>query len=203
MQKGYKRIESVICIAITDLKKMGLVVEGEIRSGTITTYRNKKPTSCFKVIVDLNTTPGYVAFGYSVNNKPIVYKVFLDKVSSNLGKGHYYYFICPETKQLCRKLYFSGNTQKFVHRSQIEGYIYETQAESKKWSKYRRTYGLLYLQRDALDELNKKFSKNIYKGIGTKRYKRLIKIIDPSIGKPQPEYSAHEAMLRMMRGKKF
>ncbi|OYD44074.1 hypothetical protein CHU00_18800 [Sphingobacterium cellulitidis] len=59
------------------------------------------------------------------------------------------------------------------------------------------------MKRNALEELNKKYSKNTYKGIGTKGYKRLIKTIDPTIGKPQPEYSAHEAIVRMMQGKKF
>lgn len=203
MHKGYKRIESVTSISIKDLKRMGLLVDGEIHAGNVSTYRKKIKVGSFAVLVDVHSSVPYVAFAYTLNDRNISFTVFLEKVSSNLGKGHYYYFICPITGKQCRNLYLSTSNGRFVHRSQIEGYIYETQAESKKWSKYRRTYSLLYLQRNALEELNKKYGKNTYKGIGTKRYKRLIKIIDPTIGKPQPNYSAQEAMVRMMQGKMF
>ncbi|OYD44075.1 hypothetical protein CHU00_18805 [Sphingobacterium cellulitidis] len=100
---------------------MGILVDGEIHAGNFSTYQKKVKVGSFAVLVDVHSSVPFVAFAYTPNECNISFTVFLEKVSSNLGKGYYYYFIFPITGKQCRNLYLSNSNGRFFHRSQIEG----------------------------------------------------------------------------------
>ena len=63
-------------------------------------------------------------------DEPRNYKVYLTSTPSNLNRGEIWYFICPQTKKRCRKLYSIGGY--FLHREAFNGCMYKIQIESKK-----------------------------------------------------------------------
>ena len=101
-------------------------------------------------------------FSYEYNGETHTYDVALRWKRSNLNpesEHGYYYFVCPETGNLCRKLYLVGG--RFVSRRAFRA-LYPVQTYSKKYRSDTRAW------RDfvAVDDLvfNQRFRREYYRG---------------------------------------
>ncbi len=164
-------------INISDLKKWGYLEPNQSKQGTITWKTNGSPTGSISMLVSTYTKPGYMTLTYSYAGEPERhFKVKLITLPSNLGKGVVWYFLCPSTHKRCRKLFMIDGY--FLHREAFKGAMYESQTHSKKYRELDKTMGA-YLRRDwYYPELYKKHSKKTYAGKPTKRYLRLMKLIE-------------------------
>ena len=113
---------------------------------------------------------------YSVNGDPKNYKVEIISKPSNLGKGEVLYFVCPSTKQQCRKLHLQCGY--FLHRTAFQNLMYSKQIESKKFRYLGKVFDYIFNPDEIYQERYKKYFKTHYKGKPTKRYLRVKKKID-------------------------
>ena len=120
----------------------------------------------------------YVELDYKYNDEPRKFKVKLISMPSNLGKGKIWYFLCPQTKKRCRKLYsISGY---FLHREAFSGCMYECQTRSKTWREREKSFGSHFEIDKYYEEIYSKHFQRYYRGKPTKRYSKLMRKIDLS-----------------------
>ena len=110
-------------ISITKFSNWGYLKPNQIRNGKISWSINENSTGSISIMIDTFAAKPFVRLDYLCNGTPINYKIQLIKVSSNLGKGFYWYFICPQTGRQCRKLHLVGSY--FYHRTAFNGCMYE------------------------------------------------------------------------------
>lgn len=119
----------------------------------------------------------YIVLSYNYQGKSKEYRVNLVSRLSNLGRGKYWYFVCPVTKKNCRTLYCVNGD--FLHREAFKNIAcYKTQTESKDWRELRRKIERFYSRDEVYKELYSKHFKKFYKGQPTRRYLQLMKKID-------------------------
>jgi hypothetical protein len=162
-------------ISISDLARMGFLRQNSTNINTVIWKKKGVETASITLTVNLYTPRHcFAEFSYSCTQGPIEYRVQMEALPSNLGKGKLWYFICPRTGKRCRKLHFLEGY--FLHRSAFPSALYELQT----WSKedryeatkpiYRSTFAeIIY------DELYSNNFKKTYKGKLTKRYKMVLK----------------------------
>jgi hypothetical protein len=160
--------DDVLQISISILKKWKYLEPGGIMSGTIRWSRNENETA--KIGITVNTCTHHVELDYRYNKEPIKYTIQLVSLPSNLGKGEVWYFCCPKTNNLCRKLYFYHGY--FVGRRAIPDAMYRKQTESKRYREFAIMYGAALN-----DEYShpKKYAKLYYRGKPTPRQKKFEK----------------------------
>lgn len=159
--------------SISDLRKLDYLTPESWKSGILSWSRNGIPRGSISISVCTYGSP-YLQLSYALDKtKEVEYKVDMIKVPSNLGKGHVWYFRCPYTQMLCRKLYSIDGY--FMHREAIKGY-YEKQIQSKKYRELERLYGPIYVANKTFEETTKKYFKRWYKGQPTKRYRKILAI---------------------------
>lgn len=172
-------------IDISKLKGWGYLDPEQIKSGTLNWSRNGNPTGSISIQVNTHSEQPYIELDYKYRDEPRNYKVRLVSIPSNLGKGLIWYFLCPQTKKRCRKLYSIGGY--FLHREAFKGCMYETQTQSKKYRQLDKILGA-YLKSDNLySELYKKNFKKTYAGKPTKRYLRIMEQIQKAESVPYHE----------------
>ena len=177
--------DEVLQISITKLKEWSYLNPEQIKSGTITWSRNGTPIGSISIQVNTKSEQPYIELDYKYRDEPRNYKVRLVSIPSNLGKGLIWYFLCPQTKKRCRKLYSIGGY--FLHREAFKGCMYETQTQSKKYRQLDKILGA-YLKSDNLySELYKKNFKKTYAGKPTKRYLRIMEQIQKAESIPYHE----------------
>ena len=162
-------------IHISKLKGWGYLDPKQIKSGTLNWSSNGNPTGSISIQVNTHIEQPYIELDYKYRDEPRNYKVYLTSTPSNLNRGEIWYFICPQTKKRCRKLYSIGGY--FLHREAFNGCMYETQTQSKY---VRQQLGLmkrLFLDDEIYEEITKKHFKKSYAGKPTKRYLKLIEQI--------------------------
>lgn len=120
----------------------------------------------------------FIEISYEHDGKLVESKVALTTLPSNLGKGHLYYFICPQTKVRCSTLYLINGL--FLHRSASRGTyriknIYRKTRERHKWVKS------IHARINAGNELNQPYFKATYAGAPTKRYKKILRALQAEI----------------------
>lgn len=162
-------------IHISKLKGWGYLDPEQIKSGTLNWSRNGNPTGSISIKVNTQTEQPYIELDYKYRDEPRNYKVRLVSMPSNLGKGLIWYFICPQTKKRCRKLYSIGGY--FLHREAFNGCMYETQTQSKKYRQLVKTLGAYFKSDNLYSELYKKNFKKSYAGKPTKKYLRIMEQI--------------------------
>ena len=172
-------------ISISKLKEWEYLNPEQIKSGTITWSRNGNQTGSISIKVNTHSEQPYIELDYKYRDEPRNYKVYLTSTPSNLNKGEIWYFICPQTKKRCRKLYSIGGY--FLHREAFNGCMYETQTQSKKYRQLDKTLGA-YIKSDNLySELYKKNFKKTYAGKPTKKYLRIMEQIQKAESIPYHE----------------
>ncbi|MFL0685369.1 MAG: hypothetical protein ACJLTB_19530 [Algoriphagus aquaeductus] len=117
----------------------------------------------------------YLKLKYKFGDEPREYKIRLLKKPTNLGIGEMWFFRCPSTGKLCRKLYSIGGY--FFHREAFKGCFYETQIRSKYARFLDSNYGAYFKSESLYLEARKKHLKKTYAGKPTKKYLKLSKEI--------------------------
>jgi hypothetical protein len=137
---------------------------------------NGQVHSTINIEVIYSEYEAYIIFDYRCNWEPKRYKVNLVNRVSNLGKGLIWFFVCPSTGKLCRKLYL--NSGYFLHRTAFKSMMYSKQIESKKFRNLSKVFGAYFIRDEVYSELYKKYFKTHYNGKPTKRYLKLKNQID-------------------------
>ena len=175
-------LDEVSHISITKLKEWAYLDKETEKNGTITWSSNGEVRSKTGITVNTNHYAPYIELDYSFRDEPRKYKVDLVTKPSNLGNGKIWYFVCPKTKKLCRKLYLQSGY--FLHRTAIKSNMYESQTKSK-YSRFLDAHFGAYFDLDKLyTELYSKNFKKTYKGKPTKRYLKLMQKIKQAEGIP-------------------
>jgi len=172
-------------ISISKLKEWEYLNPEQIKSGTITWSRNGSQTGSISIQVNTHSDQPYIELAYKYRDEPRKYKVYLTSTHSNLNKGEIWYFICPQTKKRCRKLYSIGGY--FLHREAFNGCMYETQTQSKKYRQLDKTLGAYFEIDNLYSELYKKNFKKTYAGKPTKKYLRIMEQIQKAESIPYHE----------------
>lgn len=162
-------------ISISKLKEWEYLNPEQIKSGTLTWSRNGNKTGSISIRVNTHSEQPHIELDYKYRDEPRNYKVRLVSKPSNLGKGLIWYFLCPQTKKRCRKLYSIGGY--FFHRQAFNGCMYETQTQSKKYRQLNKTLGAYFKTDDLYSQLYQKHFKKTYAGKPTKRYLRIMEQI--------------------------
>jgi hypothetical protein len=172
-------------IHISKLKGWGYLDPEQIKSGTLNWSRNGNPIGSISIKVNTHSEQPYIELDYKYREEPRNYKVYLTSTPSNLNRGEIWYFICPQTKKRCRKLYLIGGY--FLHREAFNGCMYETQTQSKKYRQLDKTLGAYFKIDNLYSELYKKNFKKTYAGKPTKRYLRIMEQIQKAESIPYHE----------------
>lgn len=172
-------------IHISKLKGWGYLDPEQIKSGTLNWSRNGNPTGSISIQVNTHSEQPYIELDYKYRDEPRNYKVYLTSTPSNLNKGEIWYFICPQTKKRCRKLYSIGGY--FLHREAFNGCMYETQTQSKKYRQLDKTLRAYFKSDNLYSELYKKNFKKTYAGKPTQRYLRIMEQIQKAESIPYHE----------------
>lgn len=172
-------------IHISKLKEWEYLNPEQIKSGTLTWSRNGNPTGSISIQVNTHSEQPYIELDYKYRDEPRNYKVYLTSTPSNLNRGEIWYFICPQTKKRCRKLYSIGGY--FLHREAFNGCMYETQTQSKTYRQLDKTLGAYFKSDNLYKELYKKNFKKTYAGKPTKRYLRIMEQIQKAESIPYHE----------------
>ena len=179
--------DEVLQLNISKLKGWGYLAPGQIKSGSINWSRNGNRTGSISITANTRSEKPYIELDYKYKDQPRKYKVYLTSIRSNLDLGKIWYFLCPQTKKRCRKLYSVGGY--FLHREAFNGCMYEIQTQSKKYRNLKNTFGT-YLEYDEIySELYKKHFKKQYAGKPTKRYLRIMEKIQEIESIPPDKFS--------------
>lgn len=167
--------EEVLQINISNLKKWGYLKPNVWKTGQLSWTRNGVPNGEISIGIYMGEGNEYLHLRYNYKDQPRDYKIQLIKKPSNLGIGEMWFFKCPQTGKLCRKLYSIGGF--FYHREAFKGYYYESQLRSKTYRDIEKKYKEYFsLDRYYQELYSKNFRKN-YKGKPTKRYLKLLEKI--------------------------
>lgn len=172
-------------IHISKLKGWGYLEPEQIKRGTLNWSSNGNPIGSISIQVNTHSEQPYIKLVYKYGSEPRNYKVRLVSLPSNLGKGLIWYFLCPQTKKRCRKLYSIDGY--FLHREAFSGCMYETQTQSKKYRQLDKTLGAYFRTDDLYNELYQKHFKKTYAGKPTKRYLRIMEKIQKAESIPYHE----------------
>jgi len=172
-------------IHISKLKGWGYLNPEQIKSGTLNWSRNGNPIGSISIQVNTHSEQPYIELDYKYRDEPRNYKVYLTSTPSNLNRGKIWYFICPQTKKRCRKLYSIGGY--FLHREAFNGCMYETQTQSKKYRQLYKTLGAYFKSDNLYSELYKKNFKKSYAGKPTKKYLLIMEQIQKAESIPYHE----------------
>lgn len=164
-------VEDFLCLPMSFLKERNYLVSHQSQSGTMFWTRREEKIASIGISVTIHQNGGYLELKYNHNDEPINYKVQIISKLSNLGKGRVWYFLCPNTGKLCRKLY---GGKYFLHREAYIGVMYQKQIESKKDRLMDKLYGPYFDSEKLYDELYKPYFKKYYKGKPTKRYAKIM-----------------------------
>jgi len=133
---GIYHINECFRMDLKELFKAGALSRGETNEGKMT-FSNGHEMS-YKS--NMAKEPYFIELKYTVIKKEkesrFEYKIYIDAIPSNLGKGMVHYFLCPfDSDVRCRTLYMAYGVMKFYSREfyKIQGHriYYPSQALSK------------------------------------------------------------------------
>ena len=93
--------------------------------------------------------------------KPVQYKINIEPLTSNLGKGEIYFFLCPFTFKRCKTLYLGYESEYFKSLKAYKNRIYYPSQLSSYLDKHNDTYWRLEKR---LETMQTKHIKSHYKG---------------------------------------
>lgn len=169
-------IDNANTITISALKKWGYFEPNSQKYGSLKWSTNGIKTSSILIIVKMTNTNGVLTLKYNCEEKKYNYDIQVISRTSNLGKGNLFFFICPFTLKVCRKLHLYN--EYFIHRSAISGGMYSKQIQTKKWRQIEKVYGNYFDKEKYIDILYSKHFKKYYNGKPTKKYLKMIEKIN-------------------------
>jgi hypothetical protein len=164
-------VKEAVRLNIDNLRKTNC-----IKFGTSTSFKTTWTTGAsVSAKIDYTDERKVLTLKYHYKQKPVDHSIEIVEVKSNLGKGVNLYFVCPITGKKCKTIFCSYGSEIFKSRqAYVNRLYYITQISSKEQRAVTR-YNLVDKQIDELYGLRK---AKEYKGIVTKRHKRLIRLID-------------------------
>lgn len=183
-------LEHGTSISISDLRKWRYLRIGHSRTGMIEWSKGGSSYSQVSIESDIRSEDcAYIDLKYSFNHKDFDERIYLESISSNLGVGVVWYFVCPFTKRPCRNLYFSGGY--FMSRLALRNAMYDNQTKSHRDRRHYRQLHKALLAEKLYPELREKHFKRYYAGMPTKRYLKLIQKIRESELTDFPDMVGH------------
>ena len=122
-------IDEYITLSVTDCKRMGYFVNGALASGVVRWKQGGRLVASVGFATDTRGVP-VARLSYNYNGQDVTDTIALRWKRSNLRadtEHGYYYFRCPVTGALCRKLYLVDG--RFVGRRAFRS-LYPQQAKS-------------------------------------------------------------------------
>lgn len=168
--------DDVLQLSTTKLKEWKYLEPGQCKSGVLTWSRNGSKTGSISIMVNMDPEQAFIVLDYKYKDKPRKYKIELVSISSNLGKGQIWYFICPQTKNRCRILYLVEGY--FLHREAFKKCFYQSQIHSKKNRQLEKIYDKIFKKEEIYEKINSKNFKKTYAGRKTKKYLKLLRQIN-------------------------
>lgn len=163
-------IDEVEQISIADLKRFGLLrPKGlEMQKEVVSTgyYRE------MRMRISVNLISKLVMLEFAVGDNKSTQLIRLESRPSNLGKGQVWYFVCPVSNRLCRKLYMLED--QFLSRFAYPGVMYSSQIEKKTFRGLRSALELAEKRKQAIETLKRKYAKPFYRGKPTTSFRRLL-----------------------------
>ena len=174
-----KLIDDYKCLSISDLKRKGLLEpteQGKARAGVLTwTNSDGDTTAKIQVAAMVSDKEQVIAVAYTYGGELRTYKIDLLFTPSNLpnhGNTGYYYFLCPETLERCRKLYLVNG--KFVSRKAFHA-LYFWQSLSRGDRTLSGSARLLLPDLIQHEMGNPRYRKTTYRGKPTPYGRKLAK----------------------------
>lgn len=164
-------LEDLLCLSISFLKKHNYITSNQFQSGTIKWSRNGDERASIRISVQIGEDRGVLTLNYLYKKEPVNYNIQIVSKASNLGKGKIWFFVCPNTGKLCRKLY---GKKYFLHREAYLGIMYQKQIESKNYRLMDKLYGPYFESERLYEQLYKPYFKKCYKGKPTKKYMKIM-----------------------------
>lgn len=163
-------IERLQSFSISDIDRNGYSLEKLERlskpiKGTMSLGKGSSKST---VGLILNPSPLSISFVYAVGGRNVERRFYIRKRESNLISGSFmYFFVCPNSGKLCRKLYIFGGEIVSRYKLQDLGIMYDQQTRGHN---YRRVWSYYYRIPDN-DSI--KYRKSHYRGFITPFWERL------------------------------
>lgn len=119
-----------------------------------------------------NDEESYIELSYVINSntserKVMQYKIHLNELPSNLGKGVLLYMVCPLSGYKSRILYMAYGSAYFKNIKAYRNRIYYSSQVASKYSKSNTKYWQI---KEMLVQMKKKRNQKSYNGKMTKKY---------------------------------
>lgn len=160
------------------LREWNYLKPNQIVTSTICWNRHGVTVASIEIKLTIADFEGVLELKYNYRNEPINYNVQVSSVSSNIGSGRVWYFVCPKTKARCRALHLIGGF--FFHRSAFTGCCYEKQTFSRNTRLMCNKYEMYFAAEKAYSEIHGRYFRKLYKGKVTKRYRKTLEAIAAS-----------------------
>lgn len=123
----------------------------------------------------VSATTAYLELDYSGSEGQVSDRIGLEGVTSNLGRGIVWFFVCPVSGKRCRKLYFLNG--RFRSRHAFPSAMYRSQVEPRSERGFRRLltlHGTLKTPKIVWDDHDPMHFRRYYRGKPTKRYQAYL-----------------------------
>ena len=168
--------DEIKSLSITNLKRLKYLQKNCSINGNVYWKSRGENTGNISINTSLIQDNNFVEFIYTCNDKSYNYKVNLIGIKSNLNKGIIWYFKCKFTGIRCRKLHLING--RFQHRSILKTGMYSSQTQSKYYRSLDKVYGAYFKSDSYYSELYSKHFKKYYNGKPTKKYLKLLELIN-------------------------
>jgi hypothetical protein len=167
-------LDEALTIKIHDLNRFGLIAENKIFKTKL--QWNSATGYISEISLKVDNRKKLITLDYIFRGSVISYNIKMVRVQSNLGKGFYYYFICPSTQKQCRNLYlFRGY---FLHRTATKNTMYSSQIKTKSERNIKKVFDNILQRESLIDELRSKHFKKTSDNKPTNRFLAIIKELE-------------------------
>jgi hypothetical protein len=186
----------VLRLELSYLIKQKIIQKGKDCSSTVSwTASHSGKQSSIGIRAFCSTSTPRLELHYQVTKKATGdvrkydYRVYLETVPSNLGKGEVYYMVCPRSGQRARILYSPDGEDMFVHREAAANRLYyDDQLMAKRFRRYNRYFSVSRKHEQLCSKKYKQYAKEVYAGEPTRWAKRLNAMENELVRLPQLNY---------------
>lgn len=174
--KGSCQTQEAAPLELSFLLRKGYFKKGQERRGVLHWNIRGEPTGSISIVSSYFENEVWLRLIYKITDrttggvKEYDYKIYLEALRSNLGKGEVLYFVCPVSGERCRILYRAYGSPIWKSREAYKNRLYYT---GQKCRKYSRDNERFFRTKEVLERLNTKRQTSTYKGKSTKRAIRM------------------------------
>ena len=168
-------IDECLAIKTSTLKDWGhLVPDLEVYNRSLSWRSNGVQVGSISYsILSAGKGQKQMVLNYKFKGQPVNYVVDVVSLTTNLGNGKRWYFICPETGKRCMDLISPPRSKYFLHRSAYPQLMYESQKRSKEYRKFDKEFSPIFELERLEQELYSKYRKKHYRGQSTPLVRRI------------------------------